>query len=630
MLSRNYLLLGCAVLLAILALLFDVSFAQAQSVPATARQAAKLPQFASKLGHPTMSQSQQRRPQGDGACNKFVRMSRDGFLPQDDTLYDNGPINGTTDAWTINYGMVVSDSFTVVYDVTLTGMIFGAWLFPGDVLQNVEIRIGTSPYDGSVSDQVVNFSQSNCVGNQYGFNVCTESGTLGTSVDLAAGTYWVTLQNANVNTGDPIYWDENSGFSSAFESSVGTIPSEAFTLLGNAATTSTTYQQPVCIPEQDGAFNVIHDFTGSDGASPDGVTTDAAGNVYGTAVGMIYKLAQSSGDWLLTTLYNFAGGDGGSSPAGLFVGPHQNLYGSANSSDLSCSNYGASCGLIFSLRPYPSACPSALCPWNESVIYRFTSSTDAWGGHNLVADRDGNLCGVSGSGGAQQSGAVFELSPTLGGWTETILYSFTGGRSGGGPTELIVGTDGTLFGIAYGGLYGRGVIFQLTRGVAGWSESVIYDIPQSGIMYGPHALVQDGDGTLFAIYDFSPCCADEYSVIFSLTPLNGRWQYTELWRGDTQYTDSDIAVTMVGDGNGHVYGAGRGSVGGCMGGTTFGRIFGLYRSDNGRWAYTEFKNWGNTSFWPTGKMAIDPSGNVYGTEPYCGTHNYGTVWQLAR
>jgi len=28
------------------------------------------------------------------------------------TVYSNGPINGTTDAWTINFGFVVSDSFT--------------------------------------------------------------------------------------------------------------------------------------------------------------------------------------------------------------------------------------------------------------------------------------------------------------------------------------------------------------------------------------------------------------------------------------------------------------------------------------------------------------------------------------
>ena len=29
------------------------------------------------------------------------------------TIYDNGPVNGNTDAWTINFGFVVSDTFNV-------------------------------------------------------------------------------------------------------------------------------------------------------------------------------------------------------------------------------------------------------------------------------------------------------------------------------------------------------------------------------------------------------------------------------------------------------------------------------------------------------------------------------------
>ena len=39
----------------------------------------------------------------------------------------------------------------------------------------------------------------------------------------------MNLQTASVPNGDPVYWDENSGPSSASENSVGTIPSEAFT-----------------------------------------------------------------------------------------------------------------------------------------------------------------------------------------------------------------------------------------------------------------------------------------------------------------------------------------------------------------------------------------------------------------
>jgi len=63
----------------------------------------------------------------------------------------------------------------------------------------------------------------------------------GGGVNLAsAGSYWLNIQNASSAAGDPVYWDENSGPSSASENTVGTIPSESFTVLGTQSTTTTT------------------------------------------------------------------------------------------------------------------------------------------------------------------------------------------------------------------------------------------------------------------------------------------------------------------------------------------------------------------------------------------------------
>jgi hypothetical protein len=162
------------------------------------------------------------------------------------TLYSNGPENGTTDAWTINFGFVVSDTFTLSSASTVTGVKFDAWLYPGDTLQTAEVAITSSEFGGTTySDQIVNFTQSGCESNQFGFNVCLESSGGLTPVNLGNGTYWLNLENAVVNDGDPIHWDENSGPSLASESSVGTIPSESFTVLGAAtSTTSTTGTTP--------------------------------------------------------------------------------------------------------------------------------------------------------------------------------------------------------------------------------------------------------------------------------------------------------------------------------------------------------------------------------------------------
>jgi PEP-CTERM motif len=157
------------------------------------------------------------------------------------TVYSNGPINGNTDAWTVNFGFIVSDTFNVSNSGTqITGGSFGMWLFPGDTLTSAELSI-TSGENGGTSyfDQTVNFTQQNCAGNGFGFNVCTESTTFN-GPTLNSGTYWLNLQNASVPSGDPIYWDENSGPSSASENSIGSIPSEAFTVLGTSTTTTST------------------------------------------------------------------------------------------------------------------------------------------------------------------------------------------------------------------------------------------------------------------------------------------------------------------------------------------------------------------------------------------------------
>lgn len=55
-------------------------------------------------------------------------------------------------------------------------------------------------------------------------------------ITLAPGAYWVNLENAVVNDGDPAFWDQNSGRSLASNDEKGAIPSESFTVLGSAGT----------------------------------------------------------------------------------------------------------------------------------------------------------------------------------------------------------------------------------------------------------------------------------------------------------------------------------------------------------------------------------------------------------
>ncbi len=165
-------------------------------------------------------------------------------------LYDDGPINGTEDAWTINFGFVVGDTFTLLNNSTVTGFNFGVWEYPGDVLTSVDWSV-TSQFDGgtmygSGTASGSNLSDQFISTNQFGFDIDKITVT-GLNLSLNNGaTYWLNLQNAKVPNGDPVYWDENSGVgghspgcpSDAGPGGEGTLPSEAFSILGTPTGTN--------------------------------------------------------------------------------------------------------------------------------------------------------------------------------------------------------------------------------------------------------------------------------------------------------------------------------------------------------------------------------------------------------
>jgi PEP-CTERM motif len=148
--------------------------------------------------------------------------------------YNNGPINGTTDGWTINFGYVVSDTFTLTADGSVNTISFGVWEFPGDTMQTVDFSI-TQTENGTGVGGTRNVTDTYISSNQYGYNIDLITFNTG-GVPLNAGTYWLNLYNATVASGDPVYWDENSGPSMASESALGTIASEAFTINPGAST----------------------------------------------------------------------------------------------------------------------------------------------------------------------------------------------------------------------------------------------------------------------------------------------------------------------------------------------------------------------------------------------------------
>jgi len=171
-------------------------------------------------------------------------------------LYDNGALNGNISAFTIggaggeDYG--VSDSFTLGAASTISSVDFGVWTYPGDTVSTVDWGITTVYGSGS-------FDPSNFIAggtatvlsgptslNSLGWPIGVDSFSTG-AVSLGAGTYYLVLQNAvAVNAGapdgNPVYWDETDGLSSAYSSilnslynaATGASGSESFQIFGTS------------------------------------------------------------------------------------------------------------------------------------------------------------------------------------------------------------------------------------------------------------------------------------------------------------------------------------------------------------------------------------------------------------
>ena len=180
----------------------------------------------------------------------------------DTVLVNDYPINGNNDALTINSGYSVSDQFILGSSDTITGVNFGAWLDPGDTFESVTWTIssgdlGTGTVDGSGTASVSLDSSVTPFVGYYGFDVASETFSI-SDLDLGAGTYFLTLDDAAVNDGDAAYWDMNDVQDVSYDSSTGNNASncnagqgyntddgsytgncaEAFQILGTSTTTS--------------------------------------------------------------------------------------------------------------------------------------------------------------------------------------------------------------------------------------------------------------------------------------------------------------------------------------------------------------------------------------------------------
>jgi uncharacterized repeat protein (TIGR03803 family) len=602
------------------------------AVPPTARQAAASPAFASRLAHQV--------PAHPATKSRAVGRSRRAS-PQDQILYDNGPYNGTTDAWTINFGFTASDSFTVPSGSNIDALHFVYWnASTSDLLTTVDMQIGSTSFGGST--QTLTGVTNTFLGtNQYGYALYQADYSFSNVPWSGAG--YVTLSNACTTSGcsvsNPIYWDENSGPSSAYENTLGSIPSEAFTVEGSSGGPPYPCGYGWSKPTEPSrtqagkaqSFQVIYNFTGGDdGAGPNGLTRDHAGNLYGTAAsggynnGTVFELAHRGSGWVLKPLYQFTGegGDGAGPSSKVLFGADGSLYGATGGG-------GTGYGTVYNLKPPPTACRVIPCNWMETVLYRFKGSPGddsdntkgracgsqslnlpalklpldgsdgAWPWGDLASDQAGNIYGLA-TGGPQDEGCscrpcgiIYNLSPSADGWVESISTRFdmyTGGVTSGLASNSTSGITTFIKWDMGGGDWDFG----------GWADG--YKLPRDGSMgVFPISVLFNGGDVFFTTFDNGGDCP---GGLFN----NGERLYT----GHT----GDLKVA---DAAGNLYGIDGNS------------IFKMSPGDGG-WTYTVLYQFtgGVDGSGPTDLIldARDASGNLWGTAAGGGAYGKGVIFEI--
>ncbi len=307
---------------------------------------------------------------------------------------------------------------------------------------------------------------------------------------------------------------------------------------------------------------VLHSFgNGTDGSIPyASLTFDAASNLYGTtgaggahAKGTVFELTpREGGGWTEEVLHSFGNGSDGAGPsAGLIFDTAGNLYGTTQEGGIHSCN-GSTCGTVFELTPNESG------GWTEKVLHSFGNDTDGvqpFAG--LILDGSGNLYGTTFYGGIHAVGTVFELTPNgSGSWTEKVLHSFGNGTDAAYPrASLMIDAAGSLYGTTQGGgINDEGAVFELTPEVGGgWTEKVLHSLGDPGDGAASFAsLLFDTAGNLYGTTYAGGI--HSYGTVFELTPDgSGGWTERVLHSFGNGTDGAQPRASLLFDGAGNLY-----------------------------------------------------------------------------
>jgi len=353
------------------------------------------------------------------------------------------------------------------------------------------------------------------------------------------------------------------------------------------------------------AANTLYSFTNKfDGAQPyAGLVQGNDGNFYGTCfgggsndLGSIFKISPSGA---FTPLFSFSFLDGETPTAGLTLGTDGNFYGTTFEGGADFSY-----GTVFQI--------SSSGVFNS--LYSFTNGTDGsspYGG--LEEGTNGAFYGVASSGGVNNNGIVFQISPA---GVFAPVYYFNNGVDGSQPrAALTLAGNGSFYGTTYaGGSNGQGAIFGITAGgvltplhsFSGGADGAnpVGQLTQgtNGILYGTaYVGGASGNGTVFQI-----TTSGAFQLLYSFT--NG---------SDGANPAAGLALGNDGNFYGTTYSGGPNNDGGIFKITAQGMFTPLYLFAGGQ----DGAN-------PQAMLVQGNDGDFYGTTQFGGVDNDGTVFKI--
>ncbi|MGA2373352.1 MAG: choice-of-anchor tandem repeat GloVer-containing protein [Candidatus Korobacteraceae bacterium] len=382
-------------------------------------------------------------------------------------------------------------------------------------------------------------------------------------------------------------------------------------------------------------YTVLYNFAGpTDGTNPlAGLTMDHAGNLYGTTSagagggwGSVYRLVRSGSNWTFGLLYTFRGyegNDAGAPYSRVTIGPDGALYGATHSggNGQGCRELHG-CGTVYKVEPNSGGIFS---PWQETVLYQFGTydgSDPLYG--DVVFDQAGNLYGATRDGGAYLLGAVYELTPNNGSWSESVVHSFSGPDGSTPLTGPAVDQYGNLYGTtSAGGTSGWGAVYQLAPSSSTWVENVLHSFQNGNVGVTPtSSVILDQVGNLYGATQSGGTGGG--GTAFELTPVGGgSWNIATLY-GFTGSSFGGSYRTLAMDSAGNLYGTAA-----ADGANKRGSVFRLTWS-NGTWIHTtlyDFTGNGDGGY-PYGSLILDGFGNIYGTASAGGAYGNGVVFQI--